>query len=120
MQLISCGLNSIVTCYNFKISQSNIISTELQVKEQAHKALSVDDEDSVSAYYRIRQQLETLGRELRHFILKPTYLLPFLQPGRVVKVSFYFYGSFNPCCFRKMYLKHCLNCKHFSQNLGKE
>ncbi|XP_059178538.1 exosome RNA helicase MTR4-like [Physella acuta] len=60
---------------------------KLQVKEQAHKALSVDDEDSVSAYYRIRQQLETLGRELRHFILKPTYLLPFLQPGRVVKVK---------------------------------
>ncbi|CAL1528127.1 unnamed protein product [Lymnaea stagnalis] len=59
----------------------------LQVKEQAYKALAVDDEDSVSAYYRIRQQLDTLGRELRHFILKPTYLLPFLQPGRVVKVK---------------------------------
>ncbi|KAK0052105.1 superkiller viralicidic activity 2-like 2 isoform X1 [Biomphalaria pfeifferi] len=60
---------------------------KLQAKESEYKALSVEDEDSISAYYRIRQQLETLGRELRHFILKPTYLLPFLQPGRVVKVK---------------------------------
>ncbi|GFR66458.1 superkiller viralicidic activity 2-like 2 [Elysia marginata] len=58
---------------------------KLQAKELAYKALSIEDEDSVSAYYRIRQQLEMLGRELKHFILKPTYLLPFLQPGRVVK-----------------------------------
>ncbi|GFN96742.1 superkiller viralicidic activity 2-like 2 [Plakobranchus ocellatus] len=60
---------------------------KLQAKELAYKSLSIEDEDSVSAYYRIRQQLDVLGRELRHFILKPSYLLPFLQPGRVVKVK---------------------------------
>ena len=62
-------------------------TSELQVKELAYKSLSIEDEDSVSAYYRIRQQLDVLGKELKHFILKPTYLLPFLQPGRVVKVG---------------------------------
>ncbi|RUS69233.1 hypothetical protein EGW08_023004 [Elysia chlorotica] len=60
---------------------------KLQAKELAYKSLCIEDEDSVSAYYRIRQQLDVLGRELKHFILKPTYLLPFLQPGRVVKVK---------------------------------
>ncbi|CAG5133954.1 unnamed protein product [Candidula unifasciata] len=60
---------------------------KLQKKEAAYKALSVEDEDSISAYFRIRQQLDSLARELKHFILKPAYLLPFLQPGRVVKVK---------------------------------
>ena len=41
----------------------------------------------MSAYYRIRQQLDTLSKEIKHYILKPAYLLPFLQPGRVVKVK---------------------------------
>jgi len=41
----------------------------------------------VCAYYRIRQQLESLATEIKHYTLKPAYLLPFLQPGRVVKVK---------------------------------
>ncbi|XP_005095875.3 exosome RNA helicase MTR4 [Aplysia californica] len=60
---------------------------KLQVKEELYNSLSIEDEESVSAYYRIRQQLATLTREVKHYILKPTYLLPFLQPGRVVKVQ---------------------------------
>ncbi|BFZ16903.1 hypothetical protein BsWGS_19942 [Bradybaena similaris] len=60
---------------------------KLQKKESAYKALDIEDEDSISAYFRIRQQLDSLARELKHFILKPAYLLPFLQPGRVVKVK---------------------------------
>jgi len=60
---------------------------KLQVKEAAYNALAIEDEDSVSAYYRIRQQLDTLSKEIKHYILKPAYLLPFLQPGRVVKVK---------------------------------
>ncbi|BFZ16879.1 hypothetical protein BsWGS_19918 [Bradybaena similaris] len=60
---------------------------KLQKKESAYKALDIDDEDSISAYYHIQQQLDSLTRELKHFIVKPIYLLPFLQPGRVVKVK---------------------------------
>ncbi|BFZ16878.1 hypothetical protein BsWGS_19917 [Bradybaena similaris] len=60
---------------------------KLQKKESAYKSLVIDDEDSVSAYFCIRQQLDSLARELKHFILKPAYLFPVLQRGRVVKVK---------------------------------
>ncbi|BFZ16849.1 hypothetical protein BsWGS_19888 [Bradybaena similaris] len=60
---------------------------KLQKRESAYKALDIDDEDSISAYYHIQQQLDSLARELKHFIVKPAYLLPLLQSGRVVKVK---------------------------------
>lgn len=62
--------------------------TELKKCEEKYNAMSVADEDQVSSYFRIRQQLDNLGKELRSFVLKPVYLLPFLQPGRLVKVQY--------------------------------
>lgn len=59
---------------------------ELKSQEELHSSVSVDREEQVTSYYKIRQQLETLSRELLSFIQKPQYLLPFLQPGRLVKV----------------------------------
>ncbi|XP_025110622.1 exosome RNA helicase MTR4-like [Pomacea canaliculata] len=60
---------------------------KLKKCEEKYNAMSVADEDQVSSYFRIRQQLDNLGKELRSFVLKPVYLLPFLQPGRLVKVK---------------------------------
>lgn len=61
---------------------------ELKKCEEKYNVMSVADEDQVSSYFRIRQQLDNLGKELRSFVLKPVYLLPFLQPGRLVKVQY--------------------------------
>ncbi|BFZ16877.1 hypothetical protein BsWGS_19916 [Bradybaena similaris] len=60
---------------------------KIQKKESAYKALVIDDEDSIFAYFRIQQQLDSLAQELKHFIQKPAYLLPVLERGRVVKVK---------------------------------
>jgi len=49
--------------------------------------IEIPNEDSVMGYYKIRQQLKKLGTELLEFIHQPKYLLPFLQPGRVVHVQ---------------------------------
>ncbi|CAH1772734.1 unnamed protein product [Owenia fusiformis] len=54
--------------------------------EEDYSKTTVANEDQVKAYYRIRQQLTHLAKELQEFIHKPQYLLPFLQPGRLVQV----------------------------------
>ena len=62
------------------------IFTELRKTEEQYNSINVPNEDQVSTYYKIRQQLDNLGSDLLTYIQKPQYLLPFLQPGRLVKV----------------------------------
>lgn len=60
---------------------------KLKDTEEKYNKLTVENEDSVGSYYKIRQQLDNLGKELLTFIQKPQYILPFLQPGRLVQVK---------------------------------
>ncbi|XP_041358322.1 exosome RNA helicase MTR4-like [Gigantopelta aegis] len=60
---------------------------KLKKKEEEYGKFVIPNEDQIAAYYKIRQQLDNLGRELMQYIQKPCYLLPFLQPGRLVKVK---------------------------------
>lgn len=49
--------------------------------------MKVECEDEVGEYYKIRKELEFLGVQFRIYITKSQYLIPFLQPGRLLKVS---------------------------------
>ncbi|XP_016962186.1 exosome RNA helicase MTR4 [Drosophila biarmipes] len=49
--------------------------------------LSIKDEHNIASYHHIRSQLDHHGKQFRQWITKPQYLLPFLQPGRLVKVA---------------------------------
>lgn len=55
--------------------------------EEQYNAIEIPNEESVVTYYKIRQQLAKLGKEMEDYIHKPKYCLPFLQPGRLVKVK---------------------------------
>nr|XP_019937605.1 PREDICTED: superkiller viralicidic activity 2-like 2 [Paralichthys olivaceus] len=57
-----------------------------KLEEQYH-GIDIPNEESVVTYFKIRQQLAKLGKEIQEFIHKPKYCLPFLQPGRLVKVK---------------------------------
>ncbi|TRY65301.1 hypothetical protein DNTS_015452 [Danionella cerebrum] len=59
------------------------------VVEKDYNAIRIPNEESVVTYYKIRQQLAKLGKEIEEFIHKPRYCLPFLQPGRLVRVKKY-------------------------------
>ena len=52
--------------------------------------IDIPNEENAMGYYKIRQQLQKLSEELLQFIHQPRYLLPYLQPGRLVHVSFFF------------------------------
>jgi len=60
--------------------------TELRQLEQARKEFVIDDEETIADYYEIREQLDTFKSDLRAVVNHPQYCLPFLQPGRLVRV----------------------------------
>ncbi|XP_056288777.1 exosome RNA helicase MTR4 [Pseudoliparis swirei] len=60
---------------------------KMEKYEKEYHKIEIPNEESVFTYYKIRQQLAKLGNEIQAFIHKPKYCLPFLQPGRLVKVK---------------------------------
>ncbi len=72
---------------SFVFYESYLLHPELKNLEHEYNNMVIPNEDSVATYYKIRQQLQHLGQEVRGFMLRPQYLLPFLQPGRLIYVS---------------------------------
>ena len=60
---------------------------ELEREEESKGIVVIPDEQLVAEYYDYRQQLDRMGQDFRDVITHPTYSLPFLQPGRLVKVK---------------------------------
>jgi len=48
----------------------------------------IADEAQIAEYYEIRQQLDQMTADFRQVVTHPTYSLPFLQPGRLVKIKY--------------------------------
>ncbi|KAJ2459291.1 ATP-dependent RNA helicase mtr4, partial [Coemansia sp. RSA 2424] len=48
--------------------------------------MHVDDEPSVKRFYDLRTQLDALAGDVARVVVHPTHALPFLQPGRLVRV----------------------------------
>lgn len=70
-------------------NQSSIpdLYRRVQKKQKEVDGITIPMESSIATYYHIRDQLDTLAKQFRAFITAPTYLVPFLQPGRMVKVQ---------------------------------
>lgn len=70
-------------------NQSSIpdLYKKVQDKQKAFENFAIKDEASISSYHHIREQLDSLGRKYHEFYTNPQYLVPFLQPGRMVKVK---------------------------------
>ncbi|VDB95625.1 unnamed protein product [Peniophora sp. CBMAI 1063] len=65
-----------------------VLEDELKKEEESRAAIVVPEEERVSEYYEFRQQLDTLSADFREVISHPNYSLPFLQPGRLVKIKY--------------------------------
>ncbi|EIM83920.1 antiviral helicase [Stereum hirsutum FP-91666 SS1] len=64
-----------------------MLEDELKKEEEKKSSMVIQDEDRVAEYYEFRQQLEQMNADFRDVITHPNYSLPFLQPGRLVKVK---------------------------------
>ncbi|VVC41817.1 Hypothetical protein CINCED_3A007924 [Cinara cedri] len=49
--------------------------------------IKIHNEFDIRSYFLIRQQLEDLAKRYRTFITKPNILIPFCNPGRLIKVK---------------------------------
>lgn len=67
---------------------AHLCSTELKLEEEARGTTVIPDEALVAEYYQYRQQLDQMKGDFREVITHPTYSLPFLQAGRLVKVKY--------------------------------
>ncbi|EGN94357.1 hypothetical protein SERLA73DRAFT_62726 [Serpula lacrymans var. lacrymans S7.3] len=65
-----------------------LLEDELKTEEKNKDAIAVPDEALVAVYYNYRQQLDQMATDFRDVITHPIYSLPFLQPGRLVKVKY--------------------------------
>lgn len=63
------------------------MEAELEALEAARDAIEVPEEEAVSSYYELRKQLDQFNKDLQEVITHPSYSLPFLQPGRLVRVK---------------------------------
>ncbi|KAF8919476.1 antiviral helicase [Mucidula mucida] len=64
------------------------LEAELKKEEENQRSMSIPDEVLVAQYYDLRLQLDQMTGDMRDVITHPTYSLPFLQPGRLVKVKY--------------------------------
>jgi ATP-dependent RNA helicase DOB1 len=61
--------------------------SELRREEEYKRTIVIPDEALVKEYCEYRQQLEQMTSDFREVVTHPTYSLPFLQSGRLVKVK---------------------------------
>ena len=64
-----------------------ILAIELKSEEERKDTFKIEDETLIAEYYGYREQLDQMAADFREVITHPTYCLPFLQPGRLVKVK---------------------------------
>jgi ATP-dependent RNA helicase DOB1 len=62
-----------------------LLQNQQEIEQQISK-LHIQDENRVSDYFKMKEQLTTLSNQFTHFIQKPKYLTPFMQHGRLVKI----------------------------------
>ncbi|KAI0071672.1 antiviral helicase [Panus rudis PR-1116 ss-1] len=65
-----------------------LLEDELRREEEKKNEMVIPDEPLVAEYYEYRQQLDQMAQDFKEVITHPNYSLPFLQPGRLVKVKY--------------------------------
>jgi ATP-dependent RNA helicase DOB1 len=64
------------------------IEKRLQELEMERTSIEIPDEPTVKDYYTLRQQLDTLTKDMRDVITHPNYCLQYLQGGRMVRIKY--------------------------------
>jgi ATP-dependent RNA helicase DOB1 len=60
---------------------------ELRQAEEEYATQTVPDEEIIAEYYELRRQMDEAQGDFQTVITHPTYILPFLQSGRLVKIK---------------------------------
>jgi ATP-dependent RNA helicase DOB1 len=77
-------------CFFTFQNDANIPQYEKEIAqlEQQKNEIAVMNEEEISGYYEIRKQIETYTQDVRDVMNHPSYALPFMQPGRLVRIKY--------------------------------
>ncbi|KAG8898141.1 ATP-dependent RNA helicase mtr4 [Tulasnella sp. 403] len=64
-----------------------VLQQELERAQKKLDGMVIPNESSISEYYNLRNQLDELAGDVRDVITHPSYILPFLQSGRLVRIK---------------------------------
>lgn len=67
---------------------------KLQAVEREKQNLVIPSEETVAEYYHLQSQLKTIHESIRETVNHPIHSLPYLQPGRLVRVCTFYFISF--------------------------
>lgn len=63
------------------------LEKEIHELEEKRANMSIPDEGTIREYYDLRKQLDEFAENVQSVISHPNYALPFIQPGRLVRVK---------------------------------
>ncbi|UJR27854.1 hypothetical protein I4U23_009119 [Adineta vaga] len=63
------------------------LQEKLKKCEQQYELIKIENEEEVARYYKLKKKLEIVQDQMSVMTNEPKYLLPFLQPGRLVTVK---------------------------------
>lgn len=63
------------------------LQSQLELLTAEHDGMSVEEEAALTQYHQVRSQLEWLREDFRKVVHHQAYSLPFMQPGRLVRVK---------------------------------
>ena len=61
--------------------------SELKDLEDKVSEFKIENEDEVASYYNLKEQLTNSGKEFHSWLVKPQFIIPFIQPGRLIRVK---------------------------------
>ncbi|XP_066375802.1 DExH-box ATP-dependent RNA helicase DExH9-like [Miscanthus floridulus] len=75
--------------YQFQADRS-LPDLEKQIKEleSERNSMVIEEEESLKDYYDLLQQHRSLKKDVHDIVLSPKHVLPFLQPGRLVRIEY--------------------------------
>ncbi|KAL8953219.1 MAG: hypothetical protein Q9222_000918 [Ikaeria aurantiellina] len=56
--------------------------------EEQMEQMKIADENTIREYYDLRKQIDTYRKDMKSVIQHPNYCLPFMQPGRLVRIKY--------------------------------
>ncbi|KAF8509169.1 ATP-dependent RNA helicase [Hysterangium stoloniferum] len=64
-----------------------VLEEQLQKEEETLSTFKIEHEDDVADYWELRKKLDELAADFKDVITHPSYSLPFINPGRLVKIK---------------------------------
>lgn len=59
---------------------------EMQDKGLEVRRFNIDHLLEIEAYYEMEKRINLLNDNIKQFVLKPKHVVPYFQPGRLLKV----------------------------------